>query len=323
MVTVVTDDRFVTWEMKRLAKAASALGAHLNVITPDRWWAAVGNDRYFRVTPHERPSSGARRRWNKTDGGMSTTVPSVVLGRVGTTAFHSLLRLLDMWETAGIRVVNGALVHRRGRDKAAQSVLLKAWGVPHPDTVVASWSSIYDNAMKKHMPFTFPMVVKPVDGSGGQGVFRVDSWTDLRRAWPPHGGTVVLQPYIDGVREYRVMVLGRRVVGSVFKTPGEGDWRGNATTGAQWHKANIPDAVHRWSVRACEAIGATVAAVDVLQSETGYHVLEVNVCPGFQHFSEVTGIDFAWEMMAYVLSACTRPTTKDGDRWTYGSRLPI
>ena len=193
----------------------------------------------------------------------------------------------------GVRAVNGAHAIERTVDKFLASSLLARAGLPTPRTVACERPT---DAMEAFVELGGDVIVKPLFGSMGLGMVRVDDRDVAQRVFRaleleravyylqetlPHAGTDV-----------RALVVGERVVASIERV-GEG-WRTNLAKGGSAHAVTLDDAQQELCVRAAAAIGADYAGVDLLRAEDGReYVVEVNGIPGWQGFERETGVDVA------------------------------
>lgn len=281
-LAVATRDRFKTWEMKSLHQAARRRNCDISVLDPLNCVLALTRTEIVTRT-------------------MQGALPNVVLGRIDLDCLDAGVRLLALLEAADTPVLNKANAFRVGRDKALSALALRAAGIPHPQTWVVPRSVVRALAPR----LTYPIVAKPIVGAGGEGVQLIHTERQLllqRKDRFP----LLVQAYCGPVRrDLRVLVLQGDILGTVARTPAPGDWRGNATQGAHVREVATPPHAAKLAQSASQAIGADFAAVDLLETDDATHVLEVNVCPGFQVFSEATGVDVA-EHVIGALSALGR-----------------
>ena len=278
-LAAVTRDAFVTWEMKALHRAARTRGAPFRAVDPRR--------ASFDVTHRTLAARSMKGR-----------APLAVLGRIDLDSLPEGVRLLELLKHAGIPVLNDAAAFLRGRDKAVTAATLVAADLPHPPT----WLLGRPPARGDVRPQTYPLVVKPVTGSGGRGVRRITAPEQLASI-PPGEFPLLAQAYCGPVRrDLRVLVLQGVALGTVVRTPRKGDWRGNAAQGATFAPAGPSPHAESLAVAAGKAVGADFAAVDLIETAAGdLWIIEVNLCPGFEHFTRATGIDVAGRVVDAML----------------------
>lgn len=151
----------------------------------------------------------------------------------------------------------------------------------------------------------YPVVAKILNGNQGIGVALLRSADDLRelKATFPNERTFLLQEYIEESKgtDMRLFVVGDRVVASMRRVAGTDDFRANLHLGARMEKY-IPTAEEiELAVRATKAFGLSFAGVDIITSNRGPLVLEVNPSPGFG-IQEVSDTDIAREVIKGVMN---------------------
>lgn len=131
------------------------------------------------------------------------------------------------------------------------------------------------------------VIIKPSYGYRSKGVERITDLTaqkaqieDLLAGW----GTMLCIPfYPTQYGEYRITVAGETVPLCLLKLPPLGQWRHRVSEGASYERIEPPSELRDIALRAARAMGITLASLDVLPTETGYVVLEINCIPGFLH----------------------------------------
>jgi RimK family alpha-L-glutamate ligase len=209
------------------------------------------------------------------------------------------LDALHRLEGRGVRVVNSPRAIERTVDKLWTSALLEQCGLPTPDTVVCEDP---DEAMAAFRQLG-DVIVKPLFGSMGLGMVRVTEEEMAYRVFrtvETIRGVYYLQRTIDHEgRDYRVFVIGGRVLGAIERRAD--GWRTNIARGGQALVARLPEAWAALAVRAAAAVGAEYAGVDLLQARDGTtYVLEVNGIPGWQGLQEATGVDVAGMLVDHL-----------------------
>jgi RimK family alpha-L-glutamate ligase len=210
------------------------------------------------------------------------------------------LDTLHRLEDRGIRVVNSPGAIERTVDKCWTSSLLEQAGLPTPETVVCERS---EDALAAFRAMG-DVIVKPLFGSMGLGMVRVsEEETAFRvfRAIELVRGVFYLQRTIEhGGRDYRVFVIGGRVIGAIERSaPG---WRTNIARGGQARAFDPPEQIRHLATEAARVVGTEYAGVDVLPASDGTpYVLEVNGIPGWKGLHEATGKDIAGAIVDQVV----------------------
>jgi RimK family alpha-L-glutamate ligase len=151
------------------------------------------------------------------------------------------------------------------------------------------------------------VVIKPIFGSMGHGLVRVsdpDVAFRVVKTLETTRTVFYVQRAIDhGGRDYRLFVVGGRMLAAIERHAAEGDWRSNVARGAAAVPFDPPGAWPEMAVRAAAAIGADYAGVDLLQERDGaVYVLEVNGIPGWEGLQRATGVDVAGAIVDHLVA---------------------
>jgi ribosomal protein S6--L-glutamate ligase len=229
--------------------------------------------------------------------------PDLLLTRVGGAAPDSAIEDLTMLSVLGVRCVNSPESLRRTRHKGVASSYLFRAGVPTPKTVQIGVGSV-DEALRG-MPGP-PWIVKLPLSTKGQGVCLVESLRSLRsvvdtlRAGSP---SVLLQEFIECSKgcDIRVIVLGGKARLAARRRAREKDeFRSNVHLGGKADLVELEPDMRRVAEDAARALGLDIAGIDLLESENGYLVVEVNSSPGLTASDQLPSLlfDHLEEMMS-------------------------
>jgi RimK family alpha-L-glutamate ligase len=205
---------------------------------------------------------------------------------------------LHLLAARGVRVYNSPQAIERTVDKFYTSGLLAQASLRTPRTIVCERS---DDALEAFAALGGDVIVKPLFGSMGLGMVRIDS-EDLAyrvfKALELERAVYYLQETIaHGGRDIRAFVLGGRVLAAIERV--SDGWRTNIARGAQARAICLTPEQEQACLRAAEVVSADYAGVDLLPTPEGEHtVLEVNGVPGWQGLQAATGIDIAGEIVA-------------------------
>jgi [lysine-biosynthesis-protein LysW]--L-2-aminoadipate ligase len=216
----------------------------------------------------------------------------VVHSRAGYT-----LRALERWN---IPTLNSASAVATCDDKAQTSVALEEGGLPTPRTFLAY--SI-EAALKACEVLGYPAVLKPVTGSWGRLLAKVNGPEQARAVMAQkeelgsfHHAIFYVQEFIDKPgRDIRAYVVGDRVLAASYRTSEH--WITNAARGATSLPCPITPEIEELSVRACAAVGARLAGVDLIETDRGLTILEVNTGGEFRGLMSTTDVDIAAEIV--------------------------
>ncbi len=212
-------------------------------------------------------------------------------------------------ESQGFRVINRSIPTLIAQDKGVSLSLLSLKGIPIPRTYVTLGLG---SVVKAAEHLGYPVVYKPTQGSWGRLVTLVRDVEMLRSLYEhrevmqdPRARVGLVQEYIDkGDRDLRILVVGSRVVGAMFRI---GGFVTNYARGSEVVAAKLDPEVEDLAIRSCEILGLEVAGVDVFEKRSGgYVVNEVNPVPEFKGLATATGIDVAGIIAEYVISEARR-----------------
>jgi ribosomal protein S6--L-glutamate ligase len=201
---------------------------------------------------------------------------------------------------SGVIVINPPRAVEAAVDKYLASAKLQAAGLPTPRTLICQTA---EDAMTAFGVLGGDVVVKPLFGSEGRGILRVDDPAlALRtfRALAQLNAVIYVQEFVrHNGYDIRLFVLGDQVL--AMRRLSDSDWRTNVSRGARTEPYYPDHALVDIARRASAAIGAPLAGVDLLPDQSGgYFVLEVNAVPGWKALSRTLGVDVASEVLDYV-----------------------
>lgn len=209
-------------------------------------------------------------------------------------------------ELCGYRVFNTSECVRVCDDKALTHLILARSGVRSVTTIVCPMS--FDDSDDPSFAETAasaigtPMVLKDRFGSFGQQVRLVKDEAELASALSGRYVPRILQPFVEcGGHDVRVEVVGGRAIAAMGRTAPPGDFRSNATIGGTVSPHVPDDEEAELAIRACEAVGADFAGVDILRTVDGPMVCEVNSNAHIKNLLECTGINAADAIMSHVI----------------------
>ena len=202
----------------------------------------------------------------------------------------------------GVPTVNRPQVIETAGDKWATSAALAAAGVPQPRTALALDPQ---TALEIAESWGYPLVVKPVVGSWGRMVARVND-RDALEALLEHKQFMgyqhqlyYLQEYVNKPgRDIRVFVVGDQAIAAIYRKSEH--WITNTARGGAAENCPVTDELAEISLAAAGAVGGGVLAVDVFESARGLLVNEVNHTMEFKNSVTTTGVDIPGKILAYA-----------------------
>ncbi|PLC68514.1 lysine biosynthesis protein LysX [Vulcanisaeta sp. EB80] len=230
---------------------------------------------------------------------------------IRTISQHKSQLVSQLYEALGGISINPAMSILIGNNKAVTLAILSRVGVSIPNTVITLSGDV---AVKVLNAVGIPAIVKPVHGSWGRLVSLVGGVEDLQllvrhrdSMGNPQYGAYLVQEYVRKPgRDIRVTVVGDRAVAAIYRYAVNDDWRTNTARGGKAEAVRVDPELEDISVRATKAIGAYYAGVDVVESDGGYKVLEVNTVPEFKNVQRVTGVNVARHIVELVLDLTKR-----------------
>jgi len=215
----------------------------------------------------------------------------------------AMLHVLEHW---GVRVYNPATVTATCNDKLLTTLALLRAGIPTPHTMLAFDSQV---AMKGMDMLSYPVVLKPTSGSWGRLLARIND-RDAAEAVLEHRETLgSYQHHIHYIQEYiakpqrdiRAFVVGERTICAIYRTSEH--WVTNTARGAVASNCPVTPELDSLCVRAAQAVGGGILAIDVLEDERrGLLINEINATMEFRNSIAPTGVDIPNAMLDYVLS---------------------
>jgi len=223
---------------------------------------------------------------------------------IGRGSLDEVIFQMDMlhklWRT-GLPVINQPSAIEKAVDKYYTLALLSEKGIPVPRTVVTESVS---EALRAFKEFGGEAVVKPVFGSRGIGAARISDIDVAERVFRTlrfHRHVLYVQEFVrHGKKDMRVFIIGGKVVASMYRV--SESWKTNVSQGATPVKANPVAEAEKLALEAASAVGCEIAGVDIMESDTGLLVNEVNSQPGWRGLQTTTRISIADQMAEYVLS---------------------
>lgn len=223
--------------------------------------------------------------------GKRLPVYDAVVPRIGATITSYGTAVVRQFETMGTYCVNGSAGIAGSRDKLFAHQQMAKAGIGMPDTAFAA--SPKDNANIVGLVGGAPLIVKLLESTQGRGVVLAETKKAAESVIDAFRGlkaNFLVQHFVKEAagEDIRCLVIGAKVVASMKRTGADGDFRSNLHRGGTAKKVRITAEERRTALRAARSFGLSVAGVDLLRSETGPKVLEVNSSPGFEGIEKAT-----------------------------------
>lgn len=229
---------------------------------------------------------------------------ALIIRPIGRGSLEEIIFRMDLLfalERLGVFIVNHPKAIERCVDKFYSLMILKEGGLPVPRTVV---TENIKEALRGFHELGEDVILKPLFGSRGVGstrIFDVDVATRIFNSLRFHHCVFYLQEFIQhGDSDVRAFVVGNRVVAAMRRI---GDsWKTNVSQGAHPVEIQLDEELETLAINAAKVIDCKVAGVDILMSEKGPLIVEVNSQPGWRGLQSVTSVNIADCIVDYVLA---------------------
>jgi ribosomal protein S6--L-glutamate ligase len=274
------------YSTRRLVEAATERGHEARVIDVLRC--------YMNITSH-RPSIHYR--------GEELSGFDAVIPRIGASVTFYGTAVLRQFEMMGTYPLNESVAITRARDKLRSLQLLSRKGIGLPVTGFAHAPDDIQDLVK--MVGGAPLVIKLLEGTQGIGVVLAETQKaaeSVIEAFMGLKANILVQEYIKeaGGADIRCFVIGDKVVAAMKRQAKAGEFRSNLHRGGTASLIKITPEERSTAVRAAKTMGLNVAGVDVLRSNHGPVVMEVNSSPGLEGIESATGKDVAVTMIQFI-----------------------
>ena len=227
----------------------------------------------------------------------------VIIPRLSRTTAQYGEEVVAHFEWIGTPVINRAKPIAAARHKFHSLRILAQHGLPIPPSLTVGSSEFLENAVARMGDY--PFILKPFYGTHGRGVMLLDTPTSLTSAVEAlcdFHHDYVIQPFIveAGGVDIRVLVVGGEAIAAMKRSAPPGEFRANIHKGASGEAVTLPEEYIRLAIDAAAALELEVAGVDLLETNEGPVVLEVNPSPGFEELESVTGIDIAAAIIKFA-----------------------
>ena len=235
--------------------------------------------------------------------GERITDVDAVIPRIGASITEYGLAVLRQFEMMGVFPLNESVAIGRSRDKLRATQLLSRKGIGLPVTAFANQAENTQDIVR--LVGGAPLVIKLLEGTQGRGVVLaetnkaaesvIDAFRELR-------ANFMVQEFIAeaGGADIRCLVIGEKVVAAMRRQAKEGEFRSNLHRGGVASLVKITPEERSTAVRAARIMGLNVAGVDILRSNHGPVVMEVNSSPGLQGIEAATGKDVAGMIVSFI-----------------------
>ncbi|WEM44632.1 30S ribosomal protein S6--L-glutamate ligase (plasmid) [Photobacterium sp. DA100] len=226
-----------------------------------------------------------------------------IIPRIGASVTFYGCAVLRQFEMMGVFPVNESVAITRSRDKLRSLQLLSRKNIGMPITGFASKPGDIKDLI--HMVGGAPVVIKLLEGTQGIGVVLAETQKaaeSVLEAFMGLRANIMVQEYIKeaGGADIRCFVIGDKVIAAMKRQAQPGEFRSNLHRGGEASLVRITPTERKTAVDAAKVMGLNVAGVDLLRSERGPLVMEVNSSPGLEGIELATGKDVAGMIIDYI-----------------------
>ncbi|HVA51348.1 MAG TPA: 30S ribosomal protein S6--L-glutamate ligase [Pirellulales bacterium] len=226
-----------------------------------------------------------------------------VIPRIGAPHTFYGTAVVRQFEMMGVFSANESQAITRSRDKLRCLQLLARNGIGLPVTGCAHSTKDVEGLI--NAVGGAPLVVKLLEGTQGIGVVLAETRkaaASVIEAFRGLQANILVQEYIKeaGGADVRCFVVGGRVIASMERRARAGEFRSNLHRGGTASKARLTPEERSTAVRAAKAMGLNVAGVDILRSNHGPVVMEVNSSPGLEGIERATTVDVAGKIIEFL-----------------------
>lgn len=274
------------YSTRRLAEAAEKRGHEVYVRDPLKFTLQVQNPP--KVTYLSKP----------------VQTPDAVIPRIGASITYFGSAVVRQFEQMGVYAVNDSNGIANSRDKLRALQILSKHQILLPKTAVVSRRQDIVKAIE--WIGGAPVVIKLIQGTQGVGVVLANDLVSaqaIMEVLQSANQNILVQEFVKEAsgRDIRAFVVGGRVVAAMKRISTDpSEFRANVHRGAKAEPIKLKPEFEKTAIKAAELVGLNVAGVDLLESNHGPLVIEVNSSPGLEAIETASGIDIAGEIIAFI-----------------------
>lgn len=237
-----------------------------------------------------------------------------IIPRIGASRTFYGTAVVRQFEVMGVFSVNESQAISRSRDKLRCLQILARQGIGLPVTGFAHGTEDIDGLIETvGGP---PLVIKLLEGTQGIGVVLAETYQAAKsviEAFRGLNANILVQEYIKEAKgaDIRCLVVGEKVVASMKRQGAEGEFRSNLHRGGKAEKIKLTPEERSTAIRSAKAMGLKVAGVDLLRSNHGPVIMEVNSSPGLEGIEKATGVNVAEKIIEFIEKNAAPAKTKD------------
>jgi ribosomal protein S6--L-glutamate ligase len=237
-----------------------------------------------------------------------------IIPRIGASHTFYGTAVVRQFEMMGVYPTNESQAISRARDKLRSLQLLSRAGVGLPVTGFAHSTKDVDGLIS--LVGGAPLVIKLLEGTQGIGVVLAETHNaaeSVIEAFRGLDANILIQEFIkeaDG-SDIRAFVVGDKVIASMMRKAQEGEFRANIHRGGTAEKIKLTPEERSTAIRSAKRMGLRVAGVDLLRSNHGPVVMEVNSTPGLEGIETSTGVNVVGKIIEFIEKSASPGKTRD------------
>ena len=237
-----------------------------------------------------------------------------IIPRIGASKTFYGTAVVRQFEMMGVFTANPSQAISRSRDKLRCLQLLAREGIGLPVTGFANSTKDIDGLIKT--VGGAPLVIKLLEGTQGIGVVLAETYQAAKSVIEAFRGldaNILVQEFIKeaGGADLRCFVVGDRVIAAMKRQGAEGEFRSNLHRGGKAEKIKLSPEERSTATRSAKAMGLRVAGVDLLRSNHGPVVMEVNSSPGLEGIETATGVDVSGKIIEFLEKNAEKGKVRD------------
>lgn len=227
-----------------------------------------------------------------------------IIPRIGASVTFYGTAVVRQFELMGTFSAVNSQAIVRSRDKLRSLQILSSAGLGMPKTAFTNFSKGGEKQLIDQVGGA-PLIIKLLEGTQGLGVVLAETKKASQSVIEAFHGLkarIIVQEFIKEAKgaDIRAFVVNGKVVGAMKRQGAEGEFRSNLHRGGKATVIKLSRAERQAALAAAKALGLDVAGVDMLQSDRGPLILEVNSSPGLEGIEKATGIDVASSIVKYI-----------------------
>ncbi|MBN1378639.1 MAG: 30S ribosomal protein S6--L-glutamate ligase [Gammaproteobacteria bacterium] len=226
-----------------------------------------------------------------------------VIPRIGASVTFYGTAVVRQFEMMGVYCVNESVALSRSRDKLRSLQLLSRKGIGLPTTTYAHYPHDIDSVIKE--VGGAPLVIKLLEGTQGKGVVLAETKKaaeSVIQAFMQIGANILVQEFVKeaGGMDIRCFVVDGKVVAAMQRKAPQGEFRSNLHQGGSANLIKITPQERQIAINSAKIMGLNVCGVDLIRSDRGPLVMEVNSSPGLQGIETSTGKNIAGMIIEFI-----------------------